>query len=294
MFVKTCDDGPSILSRFPHPFSREKLRIQKPRGAPWSKKTGDVGPQATPWASRSFYFYKFRSVLLCTSSFQSVVSFTLSAVTSRRATAWLSVNMSELIQLTILLVVCTAVTCQSPAAVISEICQSESELFIDCPRLNDHQKSRLGQLLNSSSSGIRDMGAFPATSDIMGLYLHDNNIETIEPGAFDRLTSLSHLDVSHNDLTDIGFLSGGQQLLSLTFLDLSHNQIGLIDAASISRLHKLKTLKMNNNPIRALDDDTAVAISKLSNLAVRSDWLSRPVQLSCGHVTSCQFHHVPC
>jgi len=103
-------------------------------------------------------------------------------------------------------------------------------------------------------------------SDVMGLYLRANDIATIAPASFDQLTSLSHLDVSQNGLTDVSFLSGARHHLSLTFLDLSFNRIGSIDAKAFARLHKLRQLKLNNNPIVALDHHAVAAIAKLSKL----------------------------
>jgi len=160
--------------------------------------------------------------------------------------------------------------CQSPEIQFATICKSDNELFIDCSDLDGHQKNQMGHFLNSSS-GIKDIVAFPAMPDVLGLYLRANDIATIAPGAFDRLTSLSHLDVSQNDLTDVSFLSGGAEHLSLTFLDLGNNLIRSIDAAAFGRLHKLKKLKLNNNPLMALDDRAVATIAKLSKLVVRSD-----------------------
>ena len=182
-----------------------------------------------------------------------------------------------IVKLTLLIGCLAAVKCQSPAARIADICKSDNELFIDCADLDEQQKTQLGQFLNSGSGaggagagGIKDVVAFPAMSDVMGLYLRANDIATIAPASFDQLTSLSHLDVSQNGLTDVSFLSGARHHLSLTFLDLSFNRIGSIDAKAFARLHKLRQLKLNNNPIVALDHHAVAAIAKLSKLVVRS------------------------
>ena len=85
-------------------------------------------------------------------------------------------------------------------------------------------------------------------STVTELYLHSNNISTIQPNAFSHLTSCTLLSLSHNHLTKISkqMFSG---LTSVKHLFLEGNQIFYIQPGSFSSLPNLSDVRLANNDL---------------------------------------------
>lgn len=128
---------------------------------------------------------------------------------------------------------------------------------------------------------------FPA---LQNLYLTQNHINRISPGAFITLSSLQILDlslnviemlpkerlqglhqltglnVSHNNLRDLEDFP--QDLGLLTTLDLSYNQLTKIDLETFGYLFGLKELYLTANRLATIPMDSFKALRKLEVLDI--------------------------
>ena len=128
---------------------------------------------------------------------------------------------------------------------------------------------------------------FPA---LQNLYLTQNHINRISPGAFITLASLQILDlslnviemlpkerlqglhqltklnVSQNNLRDLEEFS--QDLALLKSLDLSHNQLNKIDQDTFGYLLSLKELYLTANRLTTIPMDSFKALRKLEVLDI--------------------------
>ena len=88
--------------------------------------------------------------------------------------------------------------------------------------------------------------AFVNSTEMKILQLYTNDIETIEPGAFNGLAKLQWLDLYNNKLTlfpDIQVFSG---LSSLLALDLGFNEFKFIDTTQLKILNNLNVLYLGS------------------------------------------------
>ncbi|KAG5679175.1 hypothetical protein PVAND_008765 [Polypedilum vanderplanki] len=122
--------------------------------------------------------------------------------------------------------------------------------------------------------------------NLQKLYLRNCRLGQIDDKAFDGLTNLIELDLSHNLLTsvpaatfqyitslrDLTLASNPIQkiesnafnnVLSLTKLDLSHCELQSISASAFERLDSLHSLKLNGNKLSELRAKTVETLSKL-------------------------------
>ncbi|CAG9795517.1 unnamed protein product [Diatraea saccharalis] len=158
----------------------------------------------------------------------------------------------------------------------------------------DNSDNNTEQLLASVIS-FRAHGIWPQTNlsmleympSLRFLYLNENQIGVITGRPFSHLFRLEHIDLSHNNLSNIAqifqlekYLNRMRTILlaynvideipnnafkglsSLEELDLSYNQISILTNASFLTLNRLKILKLNNNRITNLNG----AVDKLNNL----------------------------
>jgi Leucine-rich repeat (LRR) protein len=88
-------------------------------------------------------------------------------------------------------------------------------------------------------------------------------IASIHKEAFSGV-HIKSLDLSHNNLTEIPVAI--QQLSSLEHLDLSHNQIKSLGTHMLTSLKCLKTLQLHNNKIRHVLRDSLIGLTSLQNL----------------------------
>ncbi|CAG0884532.1 unnamed protein product [Darwinula stevensoni] len=114
---------------------------------------------------------------------------------------------------------------------------------------------------------------------IVSLSMRYCKVQKIQPKAFQNLVSLRRLDLSHNSLSMDGFnresfigpdslLSGlmGWDLLPLELVDLSHNHLHAIDKDAFEHLDTVKELRLDYNPLRNIDHQTAIAVTSIHNL----------------------------
>jgi hypothetical protein len=88
--------------------------------------------------------------------------------------------------------------------------------------------------------------------DVTTLKLIDNDLVTIEPGAFHNLPKLKTLKISRNDVEKIeaGVFN---TLTNLTELDLSENEIHSIATTAFHNMTSLNSLNLTNNKLTQLD-----------------------------------------
>lgn len=131
--------------------------------------------------------------------------------------------------------------------------------------------------INFASNRLYEIRQFPELP-ILKLNLRDNNIQFIEIAAFKYLKSLDYLDLTKNSLThesltrdtfEGSFVEDDYEPVPLRTLRLGYNQIHSIDKDAFDHLAThLETLELNNNPIKVIDHQTAIAITSLRKLKV--------------------------
>ncbi len=113
---------------------------------------------------------------------------------------------------------------------------------------------------------------------LLKLSFRGNGIQFIEKEAFKFLKMLEYLDLSENNLTHeslnenvfIGpFNDEDYEPIPLKTLKLGYNKIISINNDAFKHLSHLETLELNNNPLKVIDHQTAIAITTLRKLKVR-------------------------
>ncbi|KAK7794523.1 hypothetical protein R5R35_011285 [Gryllus longicercus] len=96
------------------------------------------------------------------------------------------------------------------------------------------------------------------------LQLMENEIHTIERGAFQDLLALERLRINNNRLRHLpdGLFGNMPNLLRL---DLSHNQLEIVGRKTLRGVTTLKNLQLDNNQITCIDE---LALRGLSNLEI--------------------------
>ncbi|XP_075461501.1 uncharacterized protein LOC142497516 [Ascaphus truei] len=104
--------------------------------------------------------------------------------------------------------------------------------------------------LNASQNEIRTVenGAFSHLSNLLELWLGRNKIITIQTGAFQSLDHLYFLDLSYNLIQSLDTLDL-MNLKSLRVLLINHNKICRIQCGSLRSLKVLQELDLSNNCI---------------------------------------------
>jgi len=155
--------------------------------------------------------------------------------------------------------------------------------------LSKNQISRLDADLLSSSFqlvelGLRDnffaelpAGIFRNNPNLMKIYLQGNqNLAKIERNVFDRLKSLTELDLRNCRLTHSSLDSQGfSNLKQLKLLKLGGNRFHRLNADWFSGLHNLERLDLSRNQLSSIDPDTFADLSKLSTLQLQNNGLIR-------------------
>ncbi|XP_069722421.1 leucine-rich repeats and immunoglobulin-like domains protein 1 isoform X2 [Phaenicophaeus curvirostris] len=108
-------------------------------------------------------------------------------------------------------------------------------------------------------------GCFPQGLHIKELYLGNNRISTLEPGAFDSLSrSLLTLRLSKNRIAQLPVKAF--KLPRLTQLELNRNRIRLIEGLTFQGLDSLEILKLQRNNISKLTDGAFWGLAKMQVL----------------------------
>jgi len=131
------------------------------------------------------------------------------------------------------------------------------------------KKSSLLTLSLISLKGLQNIDL----SASIELHLDSNKIITIEPDAFNGLSTLRKLSLSGNKITKIkpGSFDG---LTALQELYLNNNQITIIGKDTFNGLTKLWSLYLNNNKITKIEPGTFNGLAKLWRLYLNNNQIT--------------------
>ena len=118
-----------------------------------------------------------------------------------------------------------------------------------------------------------DEGDFRGLADLLELELSLNQISSIESGGFDGLANLRTLILNRNQISNIesGHFAG---LSSLYRLELSLNQISSIERSDFDGLHNLRAIRLAGNQITSIDMGDFSGLPKLQDLILYGNPIS--------------------
>ncbi|KAI5643666.1 leucine rich repeat domain-containing protein [Phthorimaea operculella] len=105
------------------------------------------------------------------------------------------------------------------------------------------------------------------------LNLSHNAIEKIETSSFEGLNNLYTLDLSFNNIAEIG--QSFVPLSSLKVLYLQNNNLTSIRATDLSALKHLEKLNLSYNVLNNIEDDTFTALNNLQEVDLSNNQLTR-------------------
>lgn len=165
-------------------------------------------------------------------------------------------------------------------------CQGESPFVIDCNEkglknpflVSEWPNNVLSTTIEAKfdSNEFIEITQFPELP-LLRLSYRKNGLLVIEKAAFKFLKMLEYLDLSENSLTHDSitasvfegpFSEDDYEPIPLKTLKLGYNKIFSIDKDAFNHLLSLETLELNNNPIKVIDHQTAIAITSLRKLKV--------------------------
>ncbi|XP_051153123.1 toll-like receptor Tollo [Leptopilina boulardi] len=116
---------------------------------------------------------------------------------------------------------------------------------------------------------------FSDARDVNKIYLRNNTLSVLPPGLFGELTQLVVLDLSRNELTAewVNAATFGG-LVRLVDLDLSSNRIARLEPAVFRDMYTLQILRLQENLIESLVDNTFSALSNLHTLVLSDNRLT--------------------
>lgn len=126
------------------------------------------------------------------------------------------------------------------------------------------------------SNEYMELAQFPELS-LSRLSYRGNGILFIQKAAFKFLKKLEYLDLSENGLTHESinenifegqFNEEDYEPIPLKTLKLGYNKIISIDKDAFNHLSHLEILELNNNPLKVIDHQTAIAITTLRKLKI--------------------------
>ncbi|XP_043481316.1 toll-like receptor Tollo [Leptopilina heterotoma] len=116
---------------------------------------------------------------------------------------------------------------------------------------------------------------FSDSRDVNKIYLRNNTLSVLPPGLFGELTQLVVLDLSRNELTSewVNAATFGG-LVRLVDLDLSCNRIARLEPAVFRDMYSLQILRLQENLIENLVDNTFASLSNLHTLVLSDNRLT--------------------
>ena len=103
---------------------------------------------------------------------------------------------------------------------------------------------------------IRTVKPFSTLTNLESLLLNGNSIKSLDLDDFSKLTKLSLLQLSHNDIDMVTRSSEGVILSDLHSLYLSHNRLTTFNLDLIKDSSKLRYLMLNGNKLTSLEYTT--------------------------------------
>lgn len=133
------------------------------------------------------------------------------------------------------------------------------------------------QVVNVSNNHILKLSKFPLLPRLLTLTLRHNGIKELEAKAVVDLINLQTLDLSYNRITGESlradvlrgrFAPDRYEPLPIRTLLLGHNDIHSLNRRVFEHLPYLRELRLDNNPINALDTVTTIALQSLPELKI--------------------------
>jgi Leucine-rich repeat (LRR) protein len=130
------------------------------------------------------------------------------------------------------------------------------------------------------------------------LDLASNQIERIEPNAFDHLPNLRGIDLSHNQLNTLPAKLFNENLF---ILNVSHNKIEFLPKELLENTVFLQELRLSHNPLRVLDPEffsyttqlRKLYLSAIDTYALRDDVFHKLLDLNELDLSDNDFMIVP-
>lgn len=154
-----------------------------------------------------------------------------------------------------------------------------SGLVIDCTR------QRLAQVpqklpidaekvdLQANNLTVIFQTDFEDMANLRILHLMDNQIHTIERGAFQDLMALERLRINNNRLRYIPDMLFSN-MPNLVRLDISYNQLEVISRKTLRGISALKNLQLDNNKLKCVDGTAVQSLKDLEVLTLNNNSLT--------------------
>lgn len=115
---------------------------------------------------------------------------------------------------------------------------------------------------------------FSNTRNVELVNLAKNYISVVEPGAFDDLTMLRSLNLSHNALANASFFTILSNLKNIQSLDLSFNELTALTDLGLYKLTSMRSLNLSNNFIQSLQATSLAGLFCLRELKLNDNELT--------------------
>ncbi|XP_044258900.1 leucine-rich repeat-containing protein 70-like [Tribolium madens] len=108
------------------------------------------------------------------------------------------------------------------------------------------------RLLGNSPAENLTAGIIANVEDMHTLFLRDDSIREIQPGAFQNLPNLKNLIIQYNEISKIpaGIFNNFPKL---TYLELGDNQISYVDPHAFDNLTRLTSINLDNNKLSKIE-----------------------------------------
>ena len=128
--------------------------------------------------------------------------------------------------------------------------------------------------LDNNQIATIERGAFEGLTNLKHLYLYNNQIATIKPGAFEGLTNLTNLWLDNNQIATIkpGAFEG---LTNLRNLWINNNFLTTIKRGDFNGLNNLTTLNLPNNQLTTIKPGAFEGLTNLTKLYLHNNSLSK-------------------
>lgn len=126
----------------------------------------------------------------------------------------------------------------------------------------------------NNSTGLRVMEVPCFLQGLEEIFIVRNDVQIIGKHAYEGLSSLKRLDMSHNAINDID-ADAFKDLSRLKFLNLSHNQIESLKPATFSSNINLVVIRLAHNKIKFVDVHLFLGNTQLQFLDLHRNEISQ-------------------
>ena len=165
----------------------------------------------------------------------------------------------------------TKCTCTLDDVNVTRNCTSDNVAV--CPVIYPSNNTKYLNWDNSVLHNIKPGAFWRFGSALESLHLTNISLQLLQPGVFSRLSGVTYLDLSLNQLQNI--LSGSlRELVNLTRLNLEGNILTEIRAGAFTGLIRLEVLYLMNNELNRIAEGTFEDLVELKELVLSVNYLS--------------------